>query len=154
MNGVNLRRALKYFVFLAVLYVAIVAVLCATGMSAVPAAEMGHALFCTWRGGLLWLMAAGLAATYPLRGFVQRQAAADFAAGRDRRVDAFASAGFVLAGESSGEMTFRAAGALRRLRLLGEDEISVRPAGEGRIVVEGIRSVAVPVALRIGRTDK
>ena len=151
MKYTDLRRAAKYFAFLVVLYVVIVAVLCATGMSAIPVGEMGYALFCTWRGGLLWLMALGLGATYPIRGFVQRQAEADFVADRELIVGAFASAGFVLTAESAGEMTFRAASPLRRLRLLGEDEIKVRSAGERRIVVDGIRSVAVPVALRIHR---
>ena len=145
-----MRRAVKYFLFLAVLYVVIVAVLCATGMSAVPAGETGYALFCTWRGGLLWLMALGMAATYPVREFVRRETEADFAADRERIVDAFASAGFVLTGESADVMTFRAASALRRVRMLCEDETEVRPAGAGRITVEGIRRVAVPVSLRIG----
>ena len=151
MNKVNTRRAVKYFLFLAVLYLVIVTVLCATGMSAVPFGEMGYALFCTWRGGLLWLMALGMAATYPVRGFVRREAEADFGADRQMIVETFASAGFVLTAETANEMTFRAASGLRRLRLLGEDEIKVRPAGEGRITVDGIRSVAVPVALRIHR---
>ena len=149
MNGVNLRRALKYFLFLAVLYLVIVTVLCATGMSAVPFGEMGYALFHTWRGGLLLLMAVGMAVAYPVSGFVRREAAADFTADRQRIVDIFASAGFVLTGESAGMMSFRAASAVRRLRLLGEDEITVTPAGAGHVAIEGIRRVAVPVAFRV-----
>ena len=149
MKYTDLRRSAKYFAFLVVLYAVIVAVLCATGMSAVPFSEMGYALFRTWRGGLLLLMALGMAATYPISGFVRREAEADFDEDRERIVNIFASAGFVLTDESADVMSFRAATTLRRLRLLGEDEIKVRRAGEGRIVVDGIRRVAVPAALRI-----
>ena len=154
MNLKNLRRGAKYFAALAVLYVVILTLLCATGMSSVPLGEMGYALFRTWRGGLLFLMALGMAVTYPISGFVRREAAADFDDDRERIVQVFASAGFVLTGESANEMTFRAASGLRRLRLLGEDEIKVVRGEGGGVVIDGIRRVAVPAALRIEAAAK
>ena len=155
MNNRYLRRSAKYFATLIVLCVVVVTVLCATGLSAVPFGDMGHALFHTWRGGLLFLMAAGMAAAYPISGFVRREAAADIDEDRDSIVQTFAAAGFVLTEETAGVMKFRAATPLRRLRLLLEDEIEVTRGSrsgedkEGTIVVDGIRRVAVPVALRI-----
>ena len=149
MNSKNLRRSVKYFAVLIVFYLAIVALLCATGMSAVPFDEMGYALFHTWRGGLLFLMAVGMAVAYPIAGFVRREAAADFDEDRERIVQVFASAGFVLADRTDESMTFRAATPLRRLRLLGEDEMKVVRGTDGGVVIEGIRRVAVPAAFRI-----
>ena len=149
MNKVNLRRGAKYFLMLCVLYVVIVTVLCATGMSAVPVERMGYELTRTWRGGLLLLMALGLAYTYPLTGFVRRKTEAAIDRDRDVIVSTFAAAGFVLTNESEQCMTFRAASAVRRLRLLWEDEIRVSRDAEGGSVIDGIRRVAVPVALRI-----
>ena len=151
MNSKNLRRAAKYFGAIVVLCVVVATVLCATGLSAVPFGDMGYVLLHTWRGGLLFLMAAGMAAAYPVSGFVRREAAADIDRDRDSIVQTFASAGFVLTEQTAGGMKFRAATPLRRLRLLWEDEIEVTRGGEdgGKIVVDGIRRVAVPVALRI-----
>lgn len=149
MNMVNLRRGAKYFAAFVVLFAVVVAVLCATGLSAVPAGEMGYALLHTRRGAMMLILAVGIAVTYPISGFVRREAAADIDTDRKRIVDSFASAGFVLTGEADGEMTFRAASPLRRARLLWEDEITVAAKGRGTITVEGIRRVAVPVALRI-----
>ena len=154
MNKVNLRRGAKYFVALCVLYAVIMAVLCATGMSAVPMEQMGYELTHTWRGGLLLLMALGMAVAYPISGFVRREAAADFDKDRELIVQAFASAGFVLTGESANVITFRAASGLRRLRMLGEDEIKVTRSDGGGVVIDGIRRVAVPAAFRIEAAAK
>ena len=145
----NIRRSLKYFAALIVLYTVIVTLLCATGMSAVPFDAMGYALFHTWRGGLLLIMAAGMAAAYPISGFVRREAAADIDEDRDSIVQSFASAGFMLTEETADGMKFRAASTVRRLRLLWEDEIAVTRGGSGTIVIDGIRRVAVPTAFRI-----
>lgn len=149
MNNVNLRRGAKYFVMLCVLYAAIMTVLCAAGMSAVPADRMVWVLTHTWRGALLAGMALVLAATYPCFGFVRREVAADMEADRQLIVNAFASAGFVLTEQTQGRMTFRAASVARRLRLMYEDEITVTSDGPGQSTVDGIRRVAVPVAMRI-----
>ena len=149
MNRVNLRRSAKYFVALCVLYAAIMAVLCAAGMSAVPADRLAYVLLHTWRGAMLGGMALLLAATYPRFGFVKREVAADFDGDRERIVNVFASAGFVPTGETDGRITFRAASGLRRLRLMWEDEITVTRNGSGSTVIEGIRRVAVPAAFRI-----
>ena len=149
MNRKNLLRSVKYFVLLCVLYAVIMTVLCATGMSAVPADMMTYVLFHTWRGAMLGGMALFLAATYPYFGFVRREAAADMDEDRDSIVQAFASAGFVLTEESAGGMKFRAADTVRRLRLLWEDEIEVTRGGGGTVIIDGIRRVAVPVAFRI-----
>lgn len=149
MNIKNLRRSVKYFAMLCVLYAAIMTVLCATGMSAVPADRLTWVLFHTWRGAMLGGMALVLAATYPYFGFVRRQTDGDMAENRQQIVNAFAAAGFVLTHETDGCMTFRAAGALQRLRLLGEDETTVTRGENGGMVIDGIRRVAVPVAFRI-----
>lgn len=150
MNSKNLRRSAKYFVMLCVLYAAIMTVLYATGMSAVPVDQLAYALLHTWRGAMLAGMALLLAATYPRFGFTRRTVEADADRDRDMIVNTFASAGFVLTGESEQSMTFRAGSPLRRLRLMFEDEITVTHGdGSGTIVIDGIRRVAVPAAFRI-----
>ena len=149
MKNKNLRRSLKYFAALVVLYTVVVTVLCLTGMSAVPFDAMGYALFHTWRGGLLFLMAAGMAAAYPISGFVRREVAGDIDEDRDSIVQTFASAGFVLTEETADGMKFRAASTVRRLRLLWEDEIAVTRGGSGTIVIDGIRRIVVPASFRL-----
>ena len=152
MNRVNLRRGVKYFAMLCVLYACIMVLLYALGQSAVPADQLAWVLFHTWRGALLAGMAAILAATYPYFGFTRRTVAGDIDEHRGQIVNVFVSAGFMLTDESDGRMTFRAGSAMRRLRLLYEDEIEVvRGMGSeaGNIVIDGIRRVAVPVAFRL-----
>ena len=145
----NLRRGVKYFAMLCVLYACIMVLLYALGQSAVPADQLAWVLFHTWRGALLAGMAAILSATYPYFGFTRRTVAGDLGEDRERIVNVFASAGFVPADETAERMTFRAATPLRRLRLLYEDEIAVTRGADGGVVIEGLRRVAVPVAFRL-----
>ena len=79
-----------------------------------------------------------LAAFYPKFGFVQRKVEGDVGENREQIVNAFKSAGFSLRTDEDGVMTFRADGLLRKLTLLGEDEIKVSQYGQW-ILLDGIR---------------
>ena len=67
-----------------------------------------------------------------------RKVEGDVEENREQIVNAFKSAGFSLRGEEDGVMTFRADGPLRKLMLLGEDEIKVSQYGQW-IQIDGIR---------------
>lgn len=134
---------------LCVLYAALMAVMYATGTAAVPADRIVDTLLHTQRGWVLIGAVVLLSATYPRFGFVRRTFAGDLARHRDTIIAAFAEAGYRLQSETAGAMSFRAEGFAKRLRLLGEDEITVETAGGGEIAVDGIRRVAVPVAMRL-----
>ena len=90
----------------------------------------------------LWMMLPAvivlLAAFYPKFGFVQRKVEGDVGENREQIVNAFKSAGFSLRTDEDAVMTFRADGLLRKLTLLGEDEIKVSQYGQW-ILLDGIR---------------
>ena len=89
-----------------------------------------------------------LAAVYPRFGFVVRKVEGDVEENREQIVNAFKSAGFSLRGEEDGVMTFRADGPLRKLMLLGEDEIKVSQYGQW-IQIDGIRRGVARVEYRL-----
>ena len=129
-------RSLKYFVALCVICVAILALMLATGTSALTLDQTVYVMFHTSRYATLFAAIVVLAALYPKFGFVVR------------KVNAFKSAGFSLRGEEDGVMTFRADGPLRKLMLLGEDEIKVSQYGQW-IQIDGIRRGVARVEYRL-----
>jgi len=106
-------RSLKYFVALCVICVAILALMLATGTSALTLDQTVYVMFHTSRYATLFAAIVVLAALYPKFGFVVRKVEGDVEENREQIINAFKSAGFSLRGEEDGVMTFRADGPLR-----------------------------------------
>lgn len=143
-----LIRSVKYFALLCVLYAAIMSVLFATGNTAMPPAQTFDVLIHSWRGWTMLAAITALAAAYPLFGFTVRRVEAGIDTHRAQIVNAFRASGFRLAGETEDELRFRAEGALLRLRLLFEDEITVTQYGQW-IEIRGIRRGVAYVLYRL-----
>lgn len=141
-------RSLKYFVALCVLCAAIMALNRLSGFATLTLEETFYVMFHTTRGLMLPVVIVVLAAFYPKFGFVQRQVEGDVEENRDQIMNAFKSAGFSLRAEEDGVMTFRADSPLRKLTLLGEDEIKVSQYGQW-IVLDGIRRGVARVQYRL-----
>lgn len=143
-------KSLKYFLLLCVLYAVLMAILYATDSAAVPVEELGDYLLYTTRGRIMILVTLLLSAFYPRFGFVEREIEGSIAADRERIVNVMRQYGMALERESNLEMTFRAVGITRRLRMLFEDRVTVSEC-EGGLRVAGLRRVAVGVAFAIER---
>ena len=117
-------RSLKYFVALCVICVAILALMLATGTSALTLDQTVYVMFHTSRYATLFAAIVVLAALYPKFGFVVRKVEGDVEENREQIVNAFKSAGFSLRGEEDGVMTFRADGPLRK----GDETATLREA--------------------------
>ena len=100
-------RSLKYFVALCVICVAILALMLATGTSALTLDQTVYVMFHTSRYATLFAAIVVLAALYPKFGFVVRKVEGDVEENREQIINAFKSAGFSLRGEEDGVMTFR-----------------------------------------------
>lgn len=141
-------RSLKYFAFLCVLCAAIMLLNQSTGMAKLSLEETFYVMFHSTRGLLLPVVIVVLAAAYPRFGFVTRRIDGNMAENREQILNAFRTSGFSLCSEEAGKMTFRADGALQKLTLLYEDEITVTQEG-GQIVVDGIRRAAAKIVYRL-----
>lgn len=147
-------RATKYFLMLAVIYVAVMALMYYTGTMGQPIGDdfietLELQLLGTQKGRLMIPALLLLALFYPRFGFVKRTVTpCSFEEHRDQILSAFECYGFERIEESEGEWIFRASGFARRLQCLFEDEIRVRRTGEG-VEIEGIRRIAVKVAWRL-----
>lgn len=141
-------RSLKYFAALCVLCVALMALMLATGTSALPARETFYVMFHTTRYLTMLGAIVVLAALYPRFGFVVRRIEGDVTLHRQQIVNAFKSAGFSLVSEADGRLTFRADGFLHRLMLLFEDRIEVSQQGP-HILLDGIRRGVARVEYRL-----
>lgn len=141
-------RSLKYFCALCVLCIVLMGLMLMTGTSALSLDDTLYAMFHTDRYLMLFTAIVVLAALYPRFGFVERKVEGDVEENREQIVNAFKSAGFSLRGEEDGVMTFRADGPLRKLMLLGEDEIKVSQYGQW-IQIDGIRRGVARVEYRL-----
>ena len=141
-------RSLKYFVALCVLCAAIMALNRLSGFATLTLEETFYVMFHTSRYATLFAAIVVLAALYPKFGFVVRKVEGDVEENREQIINAFKSAGFSLRGEEDGVMTFRADGPLRKLMLLGEDEIKVSQYGQW-IQIDGIRRGVARVEYRL-----
>ena len=92
-------RSLKYFVALCVICVAILALMLATGTSALTLDQTVYVMFHTSRYATLFAAIVVLAALYPRFGFVVRKVEGDVEQNREQIVNAFKSAGFSLRGD-------------------------------------------------------
>ena len=141
-------RSLKYFFALCVLCIALMGLMLMTGTSALARDDTRDVMLHTDRYLMLFAAIVALAAVYPRFGFVVRRVEGDIEENREQILNAFRSAGFSLRGEEDGVMTFRADGPLRKLMLLGEDEIKVSQYGQW-IQIDGIRRGVARVEYRL-----
>ena len=141
-------RSVKYFVALCVLCIALMALMLATGTSALSFDDTIHVMFHTTRYLTLFAAIVVLAALYPRFGFIVRKIEGDTVRHRQQIVNAFGSAGFSLESEADGKMIFRADGIPHRLTLLFEDRIEVSQYGQW-ILVDGIRRGVAKVVYRL-----
>lgn len=123
------------------------AVMFATGTSALSPSETAYVMLHSWRGVVMLVAILLLAATYPKFGFVRRVVSGDVTRDRKPIVALFERAGFELVGEEDGVLTFRAKSLLKRLNMLYEDEITVTQSGES-VVIEGNRRGVAQVYFR------
>lgn len=141
-------RSLKYFCALCVLCIVLMGLMLMTGTSALSLDDTIYVMFHTDRYLMLAVALVVLAALYPRFGFVVRKVEGDVELNREQIVNAFRSAGFSLRSDEDGQMTFRADNFLRKLMLLGEDEIKVSQYGQW-ITLDGIRRGVARVEYRL-----
>lgn len=141
-------RSLKYFCALCVLCIVLMGLMLMTGTSALSLDDTLYVMFHTDRYLMLAAAIVVLSILYPRFGFVVRKVEGDMELNREQIINAFRSAGFSLRSEGDGEMTFRADNFLRKLLLLGEDEIKVTQYGQW-IALDGIRRGVARVEYRL-----
>ena len=141
-------RALKYFAWLCVLYVAIVWLMYWSGSFAEHPWQMMKVVLQSQRGMLMMAAFVVLAAAYPMFGFMRKRIGGSVARNRELIIRAFLAQGFRLTDEHDGEMTFRGEGFIKRLSLLFEDEITIRDTGSG-LEIDGIRRAVARIAYRL-----
>ena len=141
-------RSLKYFCALCVLCAAIMYLNRMAGTARLTVTETLYVMFHTPRGMMLPAVILLLAAFYPKFGFIVRQVEGDIDDNREQILNAFRSEGFSLRSEHDGVMVFRADNIVRRLTLLGEDEIEVRQYGQW-VEITGIRRAVARVSYRL-----
>lgn len=141
-------RALKYFVALCVLCVALIALMIATGTSALSLDDTLYAALHTTRFAKMFGAILLLAAFYPRFGFIVRQIEGDMEEHREQILNALRSAGFSLQHEEEGRMIFRADTFVHKATLLFEDEIEVTQYGQW-IRLGGIRRGVARAAYRL-----
>ncbi len=144
-----LKKSLKYFVALCVLYVALMWLMHTLGWTPLTLADDLRILIYTPRG---WAMVAAvvvLSALYPRFGFVVRRVEGDVVEHRRQILTAMQVAGWSLReeDEAAGVMRFRA-DALHRVTALWEDEITVRQYGQW-IEIGGLRRTVVRTCFRL-----
>lgn len=144
----TLVRSAKYFAHLCVLCAAVIAAMHFAGVLAVTPAELPALLFASWRGWVLAAAVVVLSAAYPFTGFATRRVEGFLEEDRLRVINAFRAEGFVPTADDGETMIFRAAGALRRLRLHFDDEMRVGQYGQW-IELSGQRRTVARVAPRL-----
>lgn len=151
LNMRYLVRAIKYFVAFCVLYLVILWLsLRLSGMSGLDVSVWDSVAVTmqTTRGRLLAVAVVLLSAVYPRFGFITRRVECLMDEDREQIVSAFEMSGFRAVSQSEDGMVFRADSVVRRLTLLGEDEIAVRQYGQW-VEITGIRRAVARVAYRL-----
>jgi hypothetical protein len=146
-------RSVKYFILLCVLYVALEwLMLTFAPDAAIEGLTLGELLTLrleTDRGMLLVAAFVGLAAFYPLFGFMKmRVENSDYNRDTLRLNNAMHTYGFKFTEERGNVKIYRAEGILRRITLLFEDEIEVHNA-DGGIELRGMRRTVARVGYQL-----
>ncbi len=142
-------RVVKYFIYLVIIYLAILNIAEMTGYLGSNEGTTYQILF-SERGFAALAAMAALSLLYPKFGYLKRQSRASIKRNRDMIIKVFEVNGMRLKSENDTEMIFCAATLLRRLRLLFEDEITVRKTDDGGIEISGNRRIVAYVHYRLG----
>ncbi len=145
-TGTWARQAAKFFGFLLVT-VAVATII--SDRAGVMPWQVRLRMLTTPQGWPMVAVVVVAAILYPWYGFTERTAQADFDAEAGRIIRSMGAAGFRLAERTEEQMSFRAASQGLRWRSLFEDEIVVRPLGQGRIGVAGNRRLLAAVNRRL-----
>lgn len=152
--GVYFRRAVKYFIFLCVIYLAVMAAMYFTGNLAMPVEAdfwqtLNMQLFYTEKGRLMLPAVLLLALCYPRFGFVLRVVSpCSFVENFTQIENAFKASGFRLVERSEREAHFESEGLWQSLGYLKEDRVVVRQVENG-VEIEGIRRATVKIVWRL-----
>lgn len=140
-------RVVKYFIYLVVLYSAILSIADMAGYLSEEPSNLNEIIHS--EKGLVALAAmAALSLLYPRFGYLTSKTKASFKRDRDSIIKAFKVNGMELKGEDGDVMVFGASNLLKRLRLLFEDEVTVRPIAEG-VELSGNRRIVAYVKYRL-----
>lgn len=137
-------RAAKYAIYLILLLVIIF-----TLMNSLTKNQTSFAdLFTTSRGIYMAFVVLIFAAIYPMMGYVKRTLVFDASQKVDEVVNVMSLSGYARtdAGDAAA-MTFRAVGKMKRLSLMGEDQITITTT-EGLSTIAGPRKEVVRVSFR------
>lgn len=149
--GKYIRRAIKYFIYLVVLFILIYVVMSLTGMTQQMNSPELLWSFVRSKNGLFMIVAiVVLAVLYPKSGFVKREVKLNMEDQKERNIlfSVFDTSGFHLIRENAGELVFRARSPFKRLALLYEDDIVVTKDTRS-IVLEGSRRSVVHISFRL-----
>lgn len=141
-------RVVKYFVYLVVIYIAILSIAEMTGYLSAQEGSVAEILR-SQRGVIALSAMAALSLLYPRFGYLKRVSKASIKRDRESIIKAFEVNGMRLKSEEDGVMTFIAATLLRRLRLLFEDEVRVKATKDGGVEISGNRRVVAYTAYRL-----
>lgn len=141
-------RAVKYLVWLVILFFLVFTLMIATGTSRLGAEESLTALFGSQRGLLMLGMILILSLLYPKFGYTTCVVKANLADNRDNILKVFDMGGYKLESESPGRMVFRAESPVRKALMLWEDTIVVT-ADDNYIFIDGIRKETVRAEFRL-----
>lgn len=139
-----LLRAVKRLIRLSVLIALVLALMVLTKTNSVPADELLHAIFTSWRGIALIGVIVAWSAVYPRMTFVSQRVPGDLASDKHRLDQAFAQEDYHHSETRGGESVYRSGNAMRRFFSMGEDAVTVTQDGDD-IVLEGNRRQVVPV---------
>ena len=122
-----LRRALKYFIQICIIFALIIGVLMLTGL---VSKDISGAFIYGWKS-VWWIVAifAVMALAYPFFGYQKRQinVKGDPALAKDGIVEALKGRGYVLEGEKDGELSFHLSSPVNRAARMWEDRITLTP---------------------------
>ena len=143
-----LRRALKYFIQICILFGLIIGILMLSGMvSKDVSVAFQHGWTSVW-----WILAlfAAMSLAYPFFGYQKRtvRIAGDPALARDGIVEALKIRGYVLDNEKDGTLTFKLASPVARAFRMWEDRITLTPV-LGGFEAEGLSRDLVRVVSSI-----
>jgi len=143
-----LRRALKYFIQISLIFAVIILILMGTGMvSKDVAVAFQHGWKSVW-----WILAAFgiMSLAYPLLGYQKRKILlkGDPAAFREGLIEALSIRGYVLENEQDGAYTFHLASPVNRAARFWEDRITLTPV-LGGFEAEGLSRDLVRVVSSI-----
>ncbi len=151
-----LRRSVKYFIQITLIFVVIIAVLMLSGM---VSKDVAVAFQQGWTSvGYILVAFLAMSAAYPYFGYGKRniRANGDPATYRSAIIEALEGRGYRLAGEKDGEMQFNLTSPINRLARFYEDTVTITPVlggfqAEG--LIRDLSRVVMAIDTKINRYE-